>query len=133
MLEIYLLMQKMFLHLLNLCFRAGRGFTAPFIRLRGFGVGKNRAFSRSDGMMRTLKRRYYDRDLSNAVRIRSFLSTLRFSKLRGFKMVYRVFKLMFILKSVFKIHLKLRVMLSIMVQICIRLGLMLSSCRLCRI
>ena len=60
--------------------RPGRGFTAPFLRLRGYCRGKNRAFARSDVMLRTLKRRLQEPGLSVAAMRRSFLANLRFSK-----------------------------------------------------
>lgn len=100
----------------NSSFSAGRGFTAPFLRLRGFCAGKGRAFARSDAMLRTLKRRVQEPGLTAMSRVRSFMGTLRFSKLK-----IRFQKFMPILKSVFKIHLKLLAMHSIIRMIFIRL------------
>ena len=71
------------------------------MRLRGYCRGKNRAFARSDAMLRTLKRRLQEPDLSIAAMRRSFLANLRFSKYDAVSC--------FILKAVFKIHLRLRV------------------------
>ena len=61
-------------------FRPGRGFTRPFIRLRGFCSGRSRAFHRSDGMLRSLGRRLREPGLSVNSKVRSYLSNLRFSK-----------------------------------------------------
>ena len=55
-------------------------FTPPFLRLRGFGHGKGRAFARSDSMLRTLKRRLSEPNLSVPSMVQSYLATLRFSK-----------------------------------------------------
>ena len=61
-------------------FRPSNGFTRPFLKLRGFCSGKGRAFSRSDGMLRSLKRRLQEPNLSIASVVRSYVSNLRFSK-----------------------------------------------------
>ena len=75
------------------------------MRLRGYCRGKNRAFARSDAMLRTLKRRLQEPGLSVAAMRRSFLANLRFSKY--------VLVSCFILKTVFKMHLKLQVIVLI--------------------